>query len=138
MSSDFLTPADVSVETLKGVFDDAFLETSLEGDDLLYVKDGNYGCYVVPSQSGEDIRFVGFATPNDQATEEQRLRFANRANQSYKIVRTYVAENGRLVFDYYVALNPGITKKALILTFKRFVVIPLEILYECDEEGIFD
>ncbi|GIV62489.1 MAG: hypothetical protein KatS3mg044_1355 [Rhodothermaceae bacterium] len=137
MPTDLLHPEDVSVETLKQIFDQAYLETTIDADGHLFVEDGQVGCYVFPSENGKDIRFAGFATPRQDASLLQRLTFANHANQTFKIVRTYVIDSGKVVFDYYLCVDGGITPRALVMTFRRFVGIPVEILNECDTENLF-
>ncbi len=137
MSTDLITSDNLSLEGLKAIFDDAFMETNLEDEDLLYVRDGNLGCYVMPSESKGDIRLVGYASAKENTKELQKLQFANRANLTYKFVRTYILQNGRFAFDYFVMINDGLTRRNLVQTFKRFINIPIDILNECDEDGIF-
>lgn len=137
MSTDLITSENLSTKLLKSIFDDAYFETTLEDEDMLYVKDGNVGCYVFPGDSKSDIRFVGYATPQKNVSLQKRYEFANRANSTYKYFRAYVGENGRIAFDYYLLVNEGITKKTLVLTLKRLINIPIDILNECDTDGIF-
>lgn len=134
MSVDLITVENLSKDLLKTIFDDAYLTTTLEGDDdpLLYVEDGKMGCYVIPSDSKKEIRFAMYARIKEEVSRQNRLEAANKANNEWKAIRSVIHDNGRYSFEYYVFVNEGVSPKSLVLTLKTYFSFVSDMIYELD------
>jgi hypothetical protein len=49
------------------------------------------------------------------------MRFVNRVNDGLMMIRASLTSDGRLYFDYYIPIEGGITKKAVVLAVRRFL-----------------
>ncbi len=132
MSEDLITPENLSKELLKSVFDTALMDVSYDRDGDLKVKD-RVTCFVHPNDQKDKIRLVTYFGFKSEASQQQRLECANHINHEYIIVRAAVISDV-LKFDYDLPITGGITKKALILTFKRFCSIPHDAVAEFGKE----
>jgi hypothetical protein len=129
MSEELITPENLSKELLKSVFDDAFLDAFYDQDGDLTVKD-QVTCYVYPSEKRDRIRFVAQFGFKPATGLPERLECVNHINDEYIIVKASVGANDRLRFLYDIPTAGGITRKALVLTLKRFCSIPHEAVRE--------
>jgi hypothetical protein len=131
---DLLTPDTVSVQSLKAIFDAAFMDTRLDEDGDLYVKE-EVGCHLFLSKSRERIHLVSMFRANDESSTAEKLIFVNRFNDSVAVARAYMAENGGLRFDYYIPVAGGISKPAVVKATKFFLST---IKYGIDEHDSED
>jgi len=133
MSEELITPEDLSKELLKSIFDAAFMDASYDEDGDLRVKE-QVTCYVYPSERRDRIRLLAQFAFKSSVSQLERLECANRINDEYIIVKAAVGQNDRLRFIYDIPTAGGITKKALVLTLKRFCSIPHEAVREYGRE----
>lgn len=129
MSEELITPENLSKELLKSVLDAAFMEAYFDQDGDLTVKE-HVTCYLYPSQSRDRIRFMAQFKFKPGADLLERLECVNHINEEYVVVRASVGANDRLRFTYDLPTAGGITRKALVLTLKRFCSIPHEAVRE--------
>jgi hypothetical protein len=124
MSDELITTENVSPNFLKTIFDAAFMESSIDGDGDLVVKD-RCNCVLLVSENKDRITlYVRFGFKSS-ASRLERLECANKINTEWAIVRARVSDlNDLLVFQYDILIGPGLSKKALVLAVKRFCGIP--------------
>lgn len=123
MTDDLITPDNVSKELLLSLFDAAFMEASLDDDGDVVVRD-ECMCIVVPSKEKKKIRLLTIFRFSPSTTEVQQLAAVNEINKGYVIVKATVGKGGRLFLEYDLALDGGVTRKAVVLLVKRFCSIP--------------
>ena len=56
---------------------------------------------------------------------EDKLAFANRLNDELIILRAWVTDAGGFGFEWYIPVEGGITKKAIVFALKRFHHLPI-------------
>jgi hypothetical protein len=122
MSSDLITPENVSVALLKDVFA-AYMDTFLDEDGELIVK-GECQTYITIIPDKSSIRLMSIFRLKDESSLNARLEAVNKINNDYIIVKAHCSENNKLIFTYYFMLVGGLTKKALIRGTKLFDSIP--------------
>jgi hypothetical protein len=127
MSDDLITLENVSKDSIKALFDNAYFETSVDKDGDLRVKD-RVNCWVLLNDRKDRIRLLAIFGFKPDTTEQQRLAFVNNVNSQYIIVRAHSGGNNTLQFTYDLMINTGLAKKNLIATFKRFCEIPQEAI----------
>ena len=121
MTEELITPENLSTPMLKALFDSAFMETHLDQEGNLKVKD-RVNLHIRPRE--DRIRIYAIFGFKPTAPLERRLEFVNRVNQEFIIARATAVDGDILAFDYDIPVAGGITKKAVILLVKRFMNIP--------------
>ena len=130
MTQDLITPENLSKESLKSIFDEALMETSVDPEGDLHVSE-NLNCLVLPSDSKDRIRLLAIFAFEPQVSQQKRLEFVNQVNSEFILIRASVgSQNDTLFFDHDILVQGGITKKALVLATKRFLSIPREAIQE--------
>ncbi len=119
MSDELMQPDGVNAEALKQVFEDAYMNVSVDTDGDLVVQD-NYRCYLRPDPDGRLVAIYAIFGANPSATDAGKLAYVNRVNDEVKLIRASVSKNGKFFFDYYLVAEGGITKKAVVLAVRRF------------------
>jgi hypothetical protein len=120
VSDEIIGPEGLSSEALKKVFEDAYMNVSVDTDGDLIVQD-NYRCYLRPDPDGRLVAIYAIFGANPAAQEPAKLAYINRVNDEVKLIRASVSKNGKFFFDYYLATEGGISKKALVLAVRRFL-----------------
>ena len=124
MSDDLITPENVSKELLYSVLDAAMMDVSYDKDGDIRVKEGVI-CFVLPNEENKDrIKFLTIFGLKPGVSELERLRAVNQMNDGYIMVRACTPKEDVLVFDYFLTLGGGVTKKAFVMALKRFCGIP--------------
>jgi hypothetical protein len=119
VSEDLFLPEQVNSEALKKLFEEAYMETSIDKDGDVIVQD-NYRCYLRPDQDGRLISVYAIFGTQESASMADKLAYVNRVNDQVKLIRASVSSNGKFFFDYYIAVEGGITKRSIVLGVRRF------------------
>ncbi len=120
MADDILKPEDVNSAVLKEMFDDAYMETSIDTDGDVKIKE-KYSCYLRPDPDGRLVAVYAIFGAQDGAAGQAKLDYVNRVNDKVKLIRASVMGDGRYFFDYYIPVDGGITKKGVVLAVRRFL-----------------
>jgi len=130
MSSDLINPENVTSEMLKSIFEDACMETEIDADGDVRVREGSLSCFILPGNNNDFLRLQCSFRREDSASMNDLIIFANNVNSQYIIVRASVSDNGVVRFDHYISIRGGLTRKALVYATKRFLNIPLQAIKE--------
>jgi hypothetical protein len=132
--AELLYPENVTKEGLKDLFIAAYMDATLDEDGDVLIKEA-YRSYLVPSSDAAWIRLYSPFKANEQATMEDKLAYANKVNADLVIVRAYVNANGGFIFEEYLPVEGGITKRALVLATRRFHRM-LDSAIRADEKNV--
>jgi hypothetical protein len=119
VSDEFIYPEGISTDALKVLFEEAYMEVSLDTDGDLIVKD-NYRCYLRPDTDGRLISIYAIFGASAGAVDADKLAYVNRVNDQVKLIRASVSANGKFFFDYYLSVEGGISKRAVVMAVRRF------------------
>jgi len=119
MSDELMHPEELSSDSLKELFDEAYMETSVDTEGVVLVKD-KYSCFLRPDADSKMIAVYAVFGVNDGAQPVAKLEYVNRVNDEVKLIRASVMSDGRFFFDYYIPVDGGITKRAIVLALRRF------------------
>jgi hypothetical protein len=119
VSDEFIYPEGINQDALKQLFEEAYMEVSVDTDGDLIVKD-NYRCYLRPDPDGRLISIYAIFGANPSAAQADKLAYINRVNDQVKLVRASVSSNGKFFFDYYLSVEGGISKRSIVLSVRRF------------------
>jgi hypothetical protein len=126
-----ITPENVTKELLKAICDAAYMETSVDADGDVVVRDGGIRGYLILSSHHRHIRIMAQFSVTEGANKFEVLEFLNRVNDEYVLVRCALINNGKGVrFDHYVCLPGGVRPANLVQTIKRFLSIPPDAIKE--------
>lgn len=135
MAADILSSENVSIDVLKQMYDDAYMETKIDSDGDLTVREG-FLCLVTITEAKEQVRLSTYFAFKDDTDHIAKIEMSNRINDGIVTVRAAVTERGSLVLDLYVPINGGITKRCLVLGTKYFLNVARAALQQCDTEDI--
>ena len=78
--ADVLSPKDINPPTLKKLFDEAYMDTTLDNDGDLRVEEDGLGCYVLPINNGDRVKLLTVWQARGGCPSEKRLEFARKVN----------------------------------------------------------
>jgi hypothetical protein len=133
--AEVLLPEDISREPLQTLYDNAGLRTQVDSDGDLLVSSG-VTCYVIPTQQRDRILLLAFLGTKDDVDRDQKIEFANRVNNQVSTVRARVNEKERVVFDYHIPVDGGITGAAIVEATQFFLQATAHAANQCDEADI--
>ena len=119
MSDEFIYPEGISIDALKTLFQEAYMDVSVDTDGDLVVKD-NYRCYLRPDPDGRLISIYAIFGSNTEALQPDKLAYINLVNDQVKLIRASVSANGKFFFDYYLSVEGGISKRSIVMAVRRF------------------
>jgi hypothetical protein len=119
---DLLTPANVSAELIKSVFEAAFMDVRIDSDGDVLVKDA-VNVFIRVAEKKDRLRlFCLFGFKAGSSTAAQ-LQCVNLINSEYIMV-TASAQGTKLIFRYDLLLGDGLSKRSLVQAVKMFAGIP--------------
>jgi hypothetical protein len=119
VSDEFIYPEAITADALKLLFEEAYMEVTIDSDGDLIVKD-NYRCYLRPDADGRLISIYAIFGASDGAAAADKLAYINRVNDQVKLIRASVSSNGKFFFDYYLTVEGGISKRTIVMSVRRF------------------
>jgi hypothetical protein len=120
LSDQFIYPEAISVETLKQIFDENFMEVAVDSDGDLIVKD-DYRCYLRPDADGRLVCVYAIFGANPDAAQPEKLDYINRVNDQVKLIRASVSDNGKFYFEYWISVEGGVARRSIVLAVRRFL-----------------
>jgi hypothetical protein len=127
MSEDLLLPENVSNASLKAMFDQAYMNASLNDKGEVIVRE-EFTYYFAWPESRTRVQIYCLIRALENARPEAKLQYINSLNDKMALLRACVLENGAFSFDYWVPIQGGIPKKTFILVFKFFTNQVLEAI----------
>jgi hypothetical protein len=119
VADELIFPEGVSSDALKQLFEEAYMDVSVDTDGDLIVKD-SYRCYLRPDPDGRLVSIYAIFGANPAATDQAKMAYVNHVNDQIKLIRASVSASGKFFFDYYVAIEGGVTKRSVVMAVRRF------------------
>lgn len=114
--------SQLSDDVLKSIFDAAFVDTEVDEDGDLFVKDDlNVWVHGLPEQDA--FSFTAFFRIEEEHPREKLLEACNQFNQLYLGLKATLSEDGKVIgFNYAVLMKGGgtIEAKEIVRLFKYF------------------
>ncbi len=132
---DLFFPDDVSNETLQPLYDQAGLETRIDGDGDLAVTRG-VTCYAIPTPERARILLLTFVGIKQDVSRIEKLEFCNRVNNQIAAVRAHVNSKENVVFDSHIPIDGGVAGNAIAAATKFFLIAIAHAIDLCDEDDI--
>ncbi len=132
-----IVESEVSLASLKALFDAAFVENALEGSDLLrVVPDGATRVLVEVNESHKLVHFSALYGLRKFAKEDDKRKFANRLNDEIIFVRFAISDETQLVADYYLPYAGGILPQQIIHALRLLTRITSMSIGKLDEDDL--
>jgi hypothetical protein len=128
-----LTESEVSIKSLVGIFDSAFVKVLDETSESFWVQGENLKTKIKPDEKRKYLRFSIVYQLAVKPTLAEAIRLANTINGEYLFIRfsIYESEGDILVAsDYYMTYEEGLVSFHLIKIAKRFEELTVEALRE--------
>jgi hypothetical protein len=120
LSDEFIYPEGITVESLKQVFEENFMEVAVDTDGDLIVKD-DYRCYLRPDADGRLVCVYAIFGANPDAAQPDKLDYVNRVNDQVKLIRASVSDNGKFYYEYWISVEGGVARRSIVLAVRRFL-----------------
>lgn len=138
MSAELVTPDNVTIELVRDIFEQAYMDAALDEDKKQIRLREEVMARVFLSESKERLQVVAYYGIKDDAQRTDRLELVNRVNENYVLIRAGIDDDGDLWFDYCVLLKGGATRKAIVQAVRVFLMLVPKAVNECDEDEIVD
>lgn len=121
MTTDILLPETVTIDTLQELFEAAYLKVEKGEDGELCVVE-TYKIWVAPVGDGRRLHFYTLFSFSESATLLDKLEYVNLVNDKMALVRAFMTSftPSALCIDYYVPVDGGINKRAVVFALKSF------------------
>jgi hypothetical protein len=138
MSAELLTPDDVTIEMIRDIYEQAYMDATLDEEKKQIRLREEVLARVFLSESKERIQIVAYYGIKEEAQRIDRLELVNRVNENYVMIRAGIDDDGDLWFDYCILLKGGMTRKAIVQATRVFLMLVPRAVNECDEDSIVD
>ena len=135
MANEIMEPGSINRDSLRELFESAYVDVSVDEDGDLVVTE-QFNVFVMPAEGGAFVHLLAVFAPDEQAAEEEKIRFANTWNDRWSLVRCCVDQRGRFVFDHYIWAEGGLTRKNLVQSLKAYQLILAQGLSQSETDGI--
>lgn len=123
-----IEPSAVSLESIADAFRLAALETSIDDEGDLRVHIYNDEANVLQNPKRGWLQFVKAFKIDADASEKLKYAAVNELNQDWEMVRFYISAPDRLVADYVLPYEQGISPMQLVLSLQGFVATVAQAL----------
>ena len=113
-------PAQVSRDWLFQLYSNAHFDVELDSDGDICIRD-DFRIWVLPIGEGEQIRFMSPFWANPAHDLIDRLQYANRINDEFAFIRCHVDRDGYIVFEGYLIVSGGVTRRNIVLATRAFI-----------------
>jgi hypothetical protein len=119
MNSELITSDALNNDVLRELFDAALFDYHLDDDGDVVVQDQFR--VLVTHHNSRYIRFTSFFRVRPETPEELAYSLCNRINDELIILRASIHDGDTLVVDWYIPVFSGISKRAVVMAFRKFV-----------------
>jgi len=119
MNSEWITSDSLTNDALRELFDAALFDYHLDDDGDVVIHDQFR--VLVTHHNNRYIRFTSFFRVRPETPEELAHSLCNRINDELIILRASIHDGETLVIDWYIPVFSGISKRTVVMAFRKFV-----------------
>ncbi|MBA2227741.1 MAG: YbjN domain-containing protein [Thermogemmata sp.] len=119
MNAELITTDNLDNDVLRELFDAALFDYHLDDDGDVVVQDQFR--VLVTHHNNRYIRFTSFFRVRPETPEELAHSLCNRINDELIILRASIHDGDTLVIDWYLPVFSGISKRTVVMAFRKFV-----------------
>ena len=136
MAEEVLANENFDINSLKGIFQNAYLEVKKhETLDIYYIEDK----LKVVLNVDENNRFIKYSVvlgTNPKKSELEILKALNLANSEYIMFQISYDDDSTVFISYYLWIEGGVIPKNVVKTYHFFNKVMLGIVVELSEKEI--
>ncbi|MFO7655673.1 MAG: YbjN domain-containing protein [Bacteroidales bacterium] len=123
---------NVSKELVKEIFDNAFLDTGYDQDDL-FIKE-TWRTWLFVDEKNRFLSFNLYFNLNQNSKLADRLDYVNYVSKEFIIVKVALYDK-TVRFGSYIWLEGGVSPRNIIKAYKAFIMVIEEAL-NADKNGV--
>ncbi len=124
MYDDLVTPRILNRDFLHTLYDAAYMDCWQDGDGDSVITESGLKCIATLPKSQDAVHLAILFPLKDNVPLKKKLECVNRINDRYIITRAAVTKDASLLLcDYYIFLNGGVSRKAIVLGTKKFIEV---------------
>ncbi|MYE58402.1 MAG: hypothetical protein F4X35_02280 [Alphaproteobacteria bacterium] len=124
MYDDLVTPGILNRDFLHTLYDAAYMDCEQDGDGDSVITESGLKCIATLPSHQDAIHLAILFPLKDDVSLKKKLECVNRINDRYIITRAAVTKDASLLLcDYYIFLNGGVSRKAIVLGTKKFIEV---------------
>ncbi len=124
MYDDLVTPKILNRDFLHTLYDAAYMECEQDGDGDSVITESGLKCIATLPSHQDAIHLAILFPLKENAPLQEKLECVNRINDRYIITRATVTKDATLLLcDYYIFLNGGVSRRAIVLGTKKFIEV---------------
>ncbi len=132
MEEKLISSENLSTQVIKSLFDNAFIDTGFDKEDL-FIKE-RWRTWVYVDKGNRYFSLNLYFTANQSAKMADRIEYATRINDEFILVKV-IPEQNVITFRTYVWVEGGVTPKNIIHVYKAFIMV-IEQALEEDKAGV--
>jgi len=138
MNPDFISEADVNIDTIEALYKRAFYKCVKDEDGDLRVHTDGAEIFVLFNEQNKLVKFMTIYKFKENEPDDKKLHFINQMNDKVIFARFYLPEKNRdlLAADYYLPCENGLTTFQLVQALRTFVRTVVGGIRACDEDGL--
>ncbi|MCY4320628.1 MAG: YbjN domain-containing protein [Alphaproteobacteria bacterium] len=121
---DLVKPGALNRDLLHTLYEGAYMDCEQDSDGDSVITESGLKC-IATLPGHQDAIHLAILFPLKEAVSlKKKLECANQINDRYIITRAAVTKGGALLLcDYYIFLNGGVSRKAIVLGTKKFIEV---------------
>ncbi len=124
MYDDLVTPQILNRDFLHTLYDAAYMDCEQDGDGDSVITESGLKCIATLPSQQDAIHLAVLFPLKDNVPLRKKLECVNLINDRYIITRAAVTKDASLLLcDYYIFLNGGVSRKAIVLGTKKFIEV---------------
>ena len=124
MYDNLVTPKILNRDFLHTLYDAAYLQCEQDGDGDSVITESGLKCIATLPSRQDAIHLAILFPLKENVPLQEKLECVNRINDRYIITRAAVTKDASLLLcDYYIFLNGGVSRKAIVLGTKKFIEV---------------
>lgn len=135
MNAELITSDTLDNDVLRELFDAALFDYHLDDDGDVVVQDQFR--VLVTHHNNRYIRFTSFFRVRPETPEELAHSLCNRINDELIILRASIHDSETLVLDWYLPVFSGVSKRTVVMAFRKFVEL-LGLIGQYDVEDVIE
>ncbi len=117
MTTEIVSPADVSNDKVQEIFDAAFMDTDRTDDGGVRVTEGGLKIVVSVDESKQLVRYLMLFGYKRGAKTQDQLELVNELNKNIVFLRAWTFGSG-IAFDYALPYDSGLLPKQAISAYR--------------------
>ncbi|MCS7178695.1 MAG: YbjN domain-containing protein [Anaerolineae bacterium] len=117
MNERVLSPEEVSPQTIKAIFDDAYITATLTPDDKVCVTEGGIKIFISVEEDKQLLTYFLLFGWRSGTLFQDQLEFTNALNQNVVFLRAWAFPEG-IVLDYSLPYDGGLLPQQVLSAYQ--------------------